>query len=298
MNTSLQRTTFTLFFTVSFLALMAQSTPMVSDGNVWFERGSYGGWGIYDAQERYITHYFDGDTLINGTQYKKLYKDFRDTIFSNPIYVQDQLVYEAAMRQDGDLVYFIQAGATTEMLYADFDISVGDVLNYYQNGQNNTVLAIDSFPLGNTYITAYELNSGSYFYEAIGGAHGPFRDYSFGIEGGTYLACFTHYGNSVGVGPFYTAYDCTPTVITNTTAPTALRSVKIFPNPTNDLITIQRENNAVIKIRLTDLFGRQLLYQQGAENVISLSTEHLVAGVYFIIMEENGHTFSRRFIKQ
>ena len=197
----IKKITISLFFTLSIFVLFGQSIPMVAESNVWYERGEYGGWGPYPEQDRYITHYFEGDTIINGQSYKKLYEDFRDTIFSTPVFIQDHFSYEAAMRQDGALVYYILPGNTAEALYADFNIGLGDTLNYFQNTQNATVVAIDSFQLGSETISSYQLSNGAYFYEAIGGSFGPFRDYSIGIEGGTYLVCFHYYQNSVGVGP-------------------------------------------------------------------------------------------------
>ena len=198
------------------------NTPieMVSEQNRWFQRGSSewfnGATGVYETTKKFQWYYFEGDTLINGLTYKKMYSKEVDSLFHQPnngtsqfISKSEHLRYIAAMRQDALTVYYVYKNATTEDLYADFNINLGDVLNYkWSNGE--TVTEISEMPIGDTFITKYKLSNAQYFYEGIGGSYGLFKDWSVGVEGGSYLSCFKNQTDMIHVeeGFFTTPLDC------------------------------------------------------------------------------------------
>ncbi len=60
----------------------------------------------------------EGDTLIGGEAYKKLYKD------------KQKYLYQGALREEGSKVYFVRSGhENIEFLY-DFDLPVGETMHY------------------------------------------------------------------------------------------------------------------------------------------------------------------------
>jgi hypothetical protein len=271
---------FFLLLTIFSSNLYGQSIPMVSESNVWFERGQFGG-----GQEIHITHYFDGDTVINGLVYKKLYEDRRDTLYSTML-IQDNFSLEACMRQDGDLVFYVLPGDTIESLYADFNIELGDTLNYCQNTSNATVIAIDSIQIGQEYLTSYLLSNAAYFYEAIGGSFGPFRDFSVGIGGGTYLVCFSYFENSVGVGPFFNLFDCSPTYITVGYENFSLDRIKVYPNPTYHSFTLSTKDMINMNYTLLDIQGKVVLTGKIESSEEKVDISNLSRGQYNLVFED------------
>jgi hypothetical protein len=195
---------------------------MVSELNQWFQRGSdhwfNGANGTLEVTEKYRWIYFQGDTLINGMDYKKMYSRDVDSLFHIPnngteqfISKTDNLRYIAALRQDTNMVHYIYRNNDTEEVYANYAISLGDELNYKWNYDNATVTEIEEIPIGNTSINKYKLSNNQYFYQAIGGSYGLFKDWSVGIEGGIYLSCFTHQGSTITIDDgFYTVIEDCP----------------------------------------------------------------------------------------
>ncbi|WP_335975359.1 hypothetical protein [Gaetbulibacter jejuensis] len=187
------------------------SIEMVSEFNKWYHRGEYeyfnGATATIESTKIYLTYFFDGDTLINNVEYKKMYTNQLDSIFHLPssssayqfISTSTSLNYRCAMRQDASMVYFVNKNQNNEELYADFNITLGDVLNYKWSSNNEVVTEIDSIPIGSSYLKKYKLSNNQYFYEAIGGSYGLFKDWSIGFEGGHYLNCFRHSNDKISV---------------------------------------------------------------------------------------------------
>jgi hypothetical protein len=71
---------------------------------------------------------------------------------------------------------------------------------------------------------------------------------------------------------------CTTTVgLTETNAST----VVLYPNPANDQVRIQANNN-IVELRVLDAFGRMITTIANAGMITTLSTQHMADGVYHI----------------
>jgi hypothetical protein len=72
--------------------------------------------------------------------------------------------------------------------------------------------------------------------------------------------------------------------------------IKIFPNPSQDIITIESIANAVLTVEIFDVYGKKVLNQK-AVNTMDVSS--LVSGIYLLkIKDENGGIKSAKMIKQ
>ena len=193
---------------------MAQNGPitMVSELNKWYINGSVehldAANDILETRKRKLLYYFEGDTLINNLQYKKMYYKQFDSIFHQPWStagtpqfhaIFHDVHYIAALREDSGVVYFVYEGESTEDLYADFNISLGDVLHYKWNYDNETVTEIDSIEIGSNYITKYKLSNDQYFYEGIGASYGLFNTWQVNANVGGFLACFRLGDDKIGI---------------------------------------------------------------------------------------------------
>jgi hypothetical protein len=196
---------------------------MVSESNNWYINGEVeyidNVNNILDTRKRKLLYYFEGDTLINDLQYKKMYYKQFDSIFHQPLSgglpqfnsIFYDIKYIAAMRQDDYSVYYIPENQSTEDLYANFDINLGDVLNYKWNHDNYRVTAIDSFQIGSNYITRYKLSNDQYFYEGIGASYGLFNAWQANANVGGFLTCFKLNNDKIGINEgFYSPENYCP----------------------------------------------------------------------------------------
>ena len=126
--------------------------PLPTENAVWTEH-------VYDeisgySSSDYYTYFFKGDTVILGTQYKKLYSG---AVFSTAVMPP---FYIAAIRQDtvSRKVYALMFDSTNEAIMYDFDLNVGDPLKYIAppeylgslfSGQAPIVTAIDTVYISN-----------------------------------------------------------------------------------------------------------------------------------------------------
>lgn len=73
-------------------------------------------------------------------------------------------------------------------------------------------------------------------------------------------------------------------------------AIKIFPNPSQDIITIESIANTVLRIEVFDVYGKKVL-NQTAINTMNVSS--LASGIYVLkIKDENGGIKSAKMIKQ
>lgn len=99
--------------TVQAQTLQVEYQPFVEEGKVWDKQ-------VGGTKENTFSNYIDGDTLINGETWKKVYNHAG---FGYPGYF-----YYAALREEGKKVYAIAKGGDTPRLIYDFDLKVGDEL--------------------------------------------------------------------------------------------------------------------------------------------------------------------------
>lgn len=78
-----------------------------------------------------------------------------------------------------------------------------------------------------------------------------------------------------------------------------LTSLKVFPNPTQDYITIEGDNLESTKVSIVDLSGKLISLERinNTENSISFSTQSLLPGTYFVSFANGDLVTTRKFIK-
>ena len=76
-----------------------------------------------------------------------------------------------------------------------------------------------------------------------------------------------------------------------------VNKVKIYPNPSNDIISlIGIEDKEILKLTITDAKGKQLI-QRTLETVKDIEISSLASGVYFLTVDINGQKITQRFVK-
>lgn len=183
-----------------------------------------------------------------------------------------------------------------EKLYCDFEISIGDTLNYYYNYNSITVDSIDSIPYGIEFRKEYILINGFSFYEGISNGLGLFHDFSIGIEGGVYLVCFQQNGINQDVYQLWgTPPNCGLSNSSIKEKSIISNNALIFPNPFSEQSTITFDNNYNLKYSLSlyDSQGRlvRTITDITTDNV-EIERKYLTSGLYFFELRSDRQIFA------
>lgn len=71
----------------------------------------------------------------------------------------------------------------------------------------------------------------------------------------------------------------------------------IFPNPFNEVLTIQNNDNSKITYQLSDAYGQLLISETTQMLNFQLPTSNLNKGVYFLTITSNNKRFTKKLIK-
>jgi hypothetical protein len=107
-----------------------------------------------------------------------------------------------------------------------------------------------------------------------------------------------------GVADIY--FDFNPPIITNTATTEFVdnlgdndfsqNEISVYPNPTNGLLNIN-STSVIENIEIFDMLGRQLINKSINQTDVELDLSTFQSGVYFIKIESNGSSETRKIIK-
>jgi hypothetical protein len=295
------------FFTFCLTSSNAQNyDPIIKEGSFWdFEFWYYPGGGTTPfCPEKTSKFQIAQDTLINGKVYKKIKAHqlqgepstyFPEFCLDAPLYYNsNQFIYENRfIREDLDeKVVYIWAETRDdlgnlvpfkEMILYDFDVQVGDVIpNVYigdSYGSNEDVaegievtqivteVGYDDFLQKNFVRTDYGI-----YYEGLGSYDGLFRELQISLA---------HIQNLVCNGDAQNQNNCTAIL---SIEDEKFQTLKIYPNPTDDIININYSEPLSFKI--FNLQGRFI--KSFSSNVYSkLDVSTLQGGVYILEVQDN-----------
>ncbi len=174
------------FFLFSFFFLLSSS---FSQTNIYHPfPDSNAVWYVFSSNSQGWTNYSNysiiGDTVIENKTYHKLY--------SNSIY------YTGAYRNVDSLqkVYFVPYNDTTETVFYDFDVNIGDTIDFYPSilccGLKPIVYNIDTIyikSIPRKRITVSSCSFLNHYIEGIG-CTGDLVSGEFCFEGEASLECF------------------------------------------------------------------------------------------------------------
>ncbi|MBN2729091.1 MAG: T9SS type A sorting domain-containing protein [Bacteroidales bacterium] len=255
----------------------------------------------------YFHYYFSGDTIINTTEYKKLFKSY--SYFQNLGYhpsltppTSQPIKYMGALREDSlnNKVYFMFAGQTSDTLLYDYNLEVGDTLmgipgRYYMYWYPIVVSSIDSVLIQGEYHTRWNFdtcdNYTPFIIEGIGSSSGLIEEIcTYAIDfTSRYLVCMKNGDSTLFTHPTYSSmFGCSP-IIESIEDHSTQNSFKYYPNPfTNDLHieTNYWLDNA--KLILYDVSGKEVLTMTNLSGQdITIPRGDIPNGIYFIQITQN-----------
>jgi len=71
----------------------------------------------------------------------------------------------------------------------------------------------------------------------------------------------------------------------------------IFPNPFNEVLTIQNNDNSTITYQLSDVYGQLLVSETTQTLNFQLPTSNFSKGIYFLTITNNSKRFTKKLIK-
>lgn len=246
-------------------------------------------WSIWD---RKIT--VNGDTTINGLQYKKYYN--ADSNFSNPFYL-------AALREDvtTQKVFAFHPTDSVERILYDFSATAGDTVESQSifanmNSANQPltfkVLEVDSISILGNYHKRLKVKSlcesqpiEDYWVAGIGSVSaGLFDAGMYGFCGAIcfsappVLLCYERDGNLLFDNPTYD--NCIEYPLGTTELEQEI-GVSIYPNPTSVIVTITSKE-PIDNYSIYTINNQLILSKKNNTNFVEVSFANLPSGVYFV----------------
>lgn len=242
-------------------------------------------------------HYIEGDTILDGIEYLKLYRFGRVTrqYMDNgqPEYCTGSEIYNGPMqfiRSEDRRIYFRPFYASEEVLLYDFNLEIGDTLpdTYTSNfNEHITVTGIDSIEVGDQYYKTFELNSPNHLIEGIGSAGGLFAPIGDIFDCGHSLICYSQ--NDIPIYTSDSGLDCTLTV--SVPNKEAIPEISIFPHPLTETSTMELGGiQGPFTVILRDITGKVVRQKRYTAQTILMERRSLQPGIYLLSVEQNGES--------
>ena len=306
----------TLYFRCSFLIL---GLFLVGVGSAWGQEqeyrpmlGEFGKWHEYftPGPTCNATLRIDGDSIVNGVSYKKITADPGCGAILDEGSIR--LLREDTLEKK---VYRLHADGSEEFLLYDFSLMPGDtffwredrfmvldsitdtIVNpYYCNGNNRPTLTIENPKV------FYFYNGLLVWVEGIGSLAGLLWNTTGWAGGFGERTILCHFDKN-RERDFHYIYCQEPQpcegVVVGINTNSNKTNIKIYPNPTQEIVYIDYGNNnpyKKVEIIIYDLKGIEEFIEYNKEIV---DLEHLSNGIYFIkIIIDNELVHSSKIIKQ
>jgi len=251
--------------------------------------------------------YFNGDSIINGNQYLKMYKvgykyyslPSGACTAINPYY---HYFYALVRYHQKKLIYF---NGSSDVTYIDYNLQIGDTIKNVDFSQFNLlkVTRIDSVNINGNYLNRFfyqcttSTDSG-YVIEKIGSYHGFMSEFTPWFESYKELICYSENDITVynNTGIIHSSCNMALNLKSNDSAPV---SIEVYPNPTHNTFTIDDRSNFQIKKIVIKNYLCQTISQFDSplrNQTFDIST--MENGIYFIEIETKEGILSRKIIKQ
>jgi hypothetical protein len=249
-----------------------------------------------------------GDTTINNAQYIKICQS-TDTLFE----FQADYPFYCAVREEDSKYYFVFPNETSEILYYDFTLEVGDTIQYPQNSYIWQPLALkvvgkDSVLIGANYRKRLSLTNidtittgsspNQIWIEGIGSLFGLRHIQNYTIDGYHATSCLHQNDTLVYLNPqFQACYRWTLVGLEEN----QIQPLKVFPNPATEQISFEVLSDELVnsQFEIVDIKG-EIFYNSIINSPsFSVSINNLSPGVYFYdITHSSERVYRGKFVKQ
>lgn len=283
-------------FCIITLNANSQNMKAISEHATWCTSYQMG----MPPTDYYYIYKSSGDTIINDTNYIKLYSALGHRNGFDSYNQDSPFVYHSAFRNDtNDRAYIFPANDSIEHLWYDFNLSVGDTLpenpTWYSTqglypGDNITVISIDSIMYCNTYYKKYVFDVNHHFPDLV---------YGVGFNGDLININGIYFEYAVGLDFF-----CSDTLISNCCFTITgiqnfdndIPDILISPNPVIDILSVAAPAKSIIEI--FNING-QIIKKEFIDNrSATIDMTDLLSGVYIVRVTTANEIVTNKFIKE
>jgi len=305
------RATLLLLFTAFMLATQAQTSvyhPFPDSNAVWniYQEQYYISWQCTLSTSQY-SYIINGDTVINGLKYHKLFTPFLEVDSCNGSYPWHLTGYQGCYRQDVSIrkVFFIPPADSIEHLLYDFNLQVGDTVKGYLVKNCTfyppTVTSLDSIMINNNYRKRWTVGTNGYQIDIIEGIGSTFDLLSslcyLLCDCDQILMCFTQNGIILYKDfSFCSAFGfCQCNIITSIEI-LKESTVSISPNPFHTSATLTTNKNKS-KLRIYNTLGTMVREETITTPSTIINRNSLADGIYFYqLVSEDGEVVNGKFV--
>lgn len=275
--------------------------PLALEGAHWVEgiENESGMGGLESIWE----HHIDGDTIINGENYKKVYR--RALLLNEnqapPFEGAEPYYLVAVIRDDieNKKVYAIvledyingSCPLNEEYVLYDFSLYINDPIDFctYQGYGDDILMDISETDYQGVDSRAFVSNTQHFYYEGVGGVNGLFE------------GVFSPMKKSLSI-PYPQLYYYCPNNVCDIilSSPDILYSQKllIFPNPAVDHIIFTTVNMDYSKIRIFSIDGDLVTELSSNNSQVQWNCQDQAAGIYFYQVEIEGQIQTGKIVVQ
>ena len=246
---------------------------------------------------------FNGDTIVNGIQWGKMFSTFDSAFLNN-------LNFLGFVRSENGYIFRTTLFNSIDTLY-NFNLSIGDSVffNIPNKQQFIPVIQKDSIAINGLFYDRFEfaepvgVNSftvfGEVWIEGIGSVHGPLfplnpQEFSSEITDKLQLACTRVSSLQYWSHPLYN--QC---IINNVLKieDHQLNSINIFPNPFSDMLVVDLGNHENAQITLFNSLGQRIIQLNNEANLVELDLSYLDSGLYIMEVRQSEKVETIKLIK-
>lgn len=296
-------------FTVFILLISIYSHSQNNDLN---PNSRWNCWDLDGASSCRATYnynlYFNGDSIINGNQYFKLYKvGYKDYIVYPGGCIGPRQYYHyfyTLVRYHQNKLYI--KDNFSEQLFIDYNLQIGDSIKNvgFTTGIPLKINRIDSVNINGNYLkrfffqsTVNALDTG-YVIEKIGSNHGFISEFTPWFESYKELICYSENNVTLYTDP-NSNHNCELTLNINETNNES-NIFSLHPNPASNSFSIKINGNQSTpkNIIITNYLGEIILEEPYKEHNFNFSISHLPNGIYFVLIETASGTSVKKIIKE
>ncbi|MGE0021018.1 MAG: T9SS type A sorting domain-containing protein [Draconibacterium sp.] len=273
---------------------------VVNEGFVWSGMEIYKDLTGKDSVASYHIK-FEGDTLLNDRTYTKIWQS-NDSLGIN--WDLTGLIREVENR-----VYYhnLYDDSWNDLLLYDFSVQTGKSMLLSSVGspgqfENMKVTSVDSVEINGTKRLRIQLSDGTgsdIWIEKIGSLQGIInRCYFEPVKIDRILLCVSENGNTIYTNEEYPECFYTQSNFTNNKQFTTHGLIKIYPNPFNDLITIDYQGSEAAVLEILSAHGK-LVFKMELNNSGSsrVNFPSLPAGLYLVKLKTGNKTLTEKILK-
>lgn len=285
-----------LFMLISAISYSQDYIPFPADSAFWKTDNHFEG-----EYETFVTYELDGDTVLNGIVYKRLFETrmtYVDVLDSFIFYSNHTFI--GGIREQDKIVYYYHWYFAEENTIYNFNLGVGDTVFMWvvpiKILSIDTIQTLDGLSRRKYNVTDWGENT-SWYIEGVGNEWGILTHYGYPDTPGppTNLACFSDHGNLI-YNDLDINIDCNPLTSVESLS-SRKENLQVYPNPFTGQCFVDLGRpllNAEMKI--TDALGNILIERKINENQIISGRELKGEGVYFLVVTTGGTIYTKKII--